>query len=124
MDEKENKRYIKNSDTARKVLKSFGYILHSFEPNWRFMKTWISNTFSMPDNMMAQLALQLKLPWKYQYPKSKLMNEIINSEKQIKSCNEQLKYKGIPKDFKVHLKRIIIFKEEYIKELEKELEER
>jgi hypothetical protein len=75
-------RFLKNSESVRKVCKDLGYKLISFDPNWGITEVitevpddvpvvWkrdmLGNHMTIPDDFMATVALLLGYDWQFEY---------------------------------------------------------
>jgi len=64
----EEERYDRNASSVQKVCEELGFILCGGCPDWSICKDkTMENTFTVPDDFMAHLALMFGQPWDFGY---------------------------------------------------------
>lgn len=134
----EQKRYIKNAPSVRKLGKIYNFQFHGCEPDWRILRINQNNTSDIPDWLMGILAKDNGLSWVFRSSNRQLQKDIKNREEYLAQSDKMMIYyekhrkkldiskddpynpKGLLQDMKTRRKEA----EKDIKDLETELNER
>jgi hypothetical protein len=62
-----HENYLKNSETVEKIGEMFGFVLHSFDPNWCIYYKGGYGVHEVSDLFIEHVARMMGLPWVNEY---------------------------------------------------------